>query len=300
MASTPPLQQHPATDGAVRLVAFDLDGTVLDENGSPAPEAMEAARELLQRGVHLASISGRSIRRSLQGLQGYPDVAAAIHVCGYNGAAAIAPERGGRRELLFAVRLAPEALRELAAYAGKRDLNLVYCHCEDTGDGLEEEYRFRWPTGEKLSTIDWEGGGYVLDPDLLERIDSGTYGPPPKMMLFAAAGAQEDTLADLRRRFSGRIYVAWAIPELLEIMSPRVNKGVALKRLAQRLGVDLSQTLAVGDGNNDLPMLQLAGTGLLMSNAADSVRQTAAQIGIRCVPAFAEGGFARAMREHVL
>jgi Cof subfamily protein (haloacid dehalogenase superfamily) len=284
---------------AVRLVAFDLDGTILDERGRPAPGTMDTVRALLGHGIHAVSISGRSIRRSLMGLANDLDVAGAIHVCGYNGAAAIAPERDGARELLFATRLTREVFGELTEYAQEQDLNLACCCCEDSANGLVEEYRFRRHTGGALNAVDWQRAGYVLDPQLVDRIRQGSLGPPPKAMIFAPPGGQEEVLAELRRRFEGRIYTAWAIPGLLEIMAPQVNKGVALELLAQRLGVPLDQTLAIGDGNNDLPMLQRAGTGLLMGNAADSVKDAAHRAGIRAVGAFSDSGFALAVREHV-
>lgn len=284
----------------LRLVAFDLDGTVLDATGRPDPHAMDTVRDLLARGMHLASISGRSIRRSLQALGGHPDIAAAIHICGYNGAAAVAPEHAGRRELLFATRLKQAVLDELTEYTVQWDFNLVYCRCDDSAAGLLEDYRFLRTTGPGLSTADWNGAGYVLDPDLVHRLRRREFGPPPKVMIFAPAAVREKALAHLHRRFAGRIYVAWARPELLEVMAPTVDKGIALQRLARRLGLSLDQTAAIGDGNNDLPMLRRAGIGLLMGDAADGVRQALAGTGVTEVLPFARGGFARAMHDHVL
>lgn len=284
----------------VRLVAFDLDGTVLDDYGIPDPDAMGTVRELLDRGIYVAAISGRSIRRCLQGLSGYAEIAAAIHICGYNGAAAVGPRQNEARELLFTTRLEHAVLEELTEYAAGNGLNLVYCRCEDGPAGLQEEYRFLRETGNSLSTVDWNGAGYVLDPDLITRLRRREFGPPPKLMMFTASGAQNSTLADLSARFAGRIYVAWAIPELLEIMAPDVNKGTALEQLARQLGIDVAQTLAIGDGNNDLPMLRRAGIGLLMGGAPDSVRRSLADSRVREVRPFAQGGFAHAMYEHAL
>ena len=61
--------------------------------------------------------------------------------------------------------------------------------------------------------------------------------------------------------------MAWAVAGRIEIMHPDVNKGAALTAIANHIGSSLNEVMAVGDGNNDLPMLRVAGTGVLMHNA---------------------------------
>jgi len=284
----------------VKLVAFDLDGTVLDPAGQPLPSALDALYALTERGMSIASVSGRSIRRSLQSFAGHAELAAGMYVCGYNGAAGVGPVQHGHRRLLYTRRLTEEILLALVDYAEEQDLNLVYCRCEAGAEGLVEEYRFRQPTNGALAAIDWEGAGYVWDPRLLERLRGGEFSTPPKVMLFADPQRQERILAELQERFGGRIYVAWAVKELLEIMPAGTDKGVALQALAQETGTPLAEIMAIGDGNNDLPMLTRAGLGLLMGSAAPEVRQAIADTAIRLAPPFVEDGFARAVEQYAL
>ncbi|MFH1574192.1 MAG: HAD family hydrolase [Acidobacteriota bacterium] len=284
----------------IDLVAFDLDGTILDHSGRPAPSALTAIRALVERNIPIASVSGRSIRRSLQPLSAHQDFTPRMHVCGYNGAAGVGPLANGHRPLLYARRLPADVLGELVDYTCEQGLNLVYCRCDEESDGLVEEYHFLRDIAGKQTAIDWAGSGYVHDPRLIERIRSNELGPPPKIMLFAEPDRQEQTLAELHERFDGRVYVAWAIRELLEIMPPGVDKGVALQALSQATGVPLERIMAIGDGNNDLPMLQQAGLGLLMGSADPEVRQAIAGTAVRLAHPFAEDGFARAVQEYVL
>ena len=284
----------------ISLVAFDLDGTVLDHSGRPAPSALIAIRALVDRGIPIASISGRSIRRSLQPLSAHQDFTPLMHVCGYNGAVGVGPLANGHRPLLYTRRLPADILGELVDYACERDLNLVYCRCDEKPDGLVEEYRFLHDAAGEQTAIDWTGSGYVHDPQLIDRIRNSELTPPPKIMLFAEPDRQEQTLAELDERFGERIYIAWAVRELLEIMPAKVDKGVALQALSQATGVPLEQIMAIGDGNNDLPMLQKAGLGLLMGSADPEVRKAIAGTAIRLTHPFAEDGFARAVQEHVL
>ncbi|MEW6755221.1 MAG: HAD family hydrolase [Candidatus Latescibacterota bacterium] len=283
----------------VRLVAFDLDGTLLDAAGRPDPTALEVLAEVAARGIAIASVSGRSIRRSLEPLQAHPQLAGRLHVSGYNGGAAVGPRERGCRRLLYAHPLPRPVLRDLLEYADERGLNVVYCRCDAGPDGLTEEYRFlRQPhdeMGRWLAELGW-----VYDPHLLERARAGSLGSPPKVMLATSGHPPARIVEELGERFAGRVYVAWAVTELLEIMHPEVNKGTALLWLSRALGIPPAQVLAVGDGNNDLPMLRQAGQGVLMGNAAADVRRAAAEAGILLGPPFADGGLARIVRQHVL
>jgi hydroxymethylpyrimidine pyrophosphatase-like HAD family hydrolase len=284
----------------IQLVAFDLDGTVLDPAGDPAPSALEALRRLVQQGRRIAAISGRSIRRSLHPFRDYPELIAAAHVCGYNGAAAAGPAVAGRRRLLFSQPLAPAVVDELLAHALAKGLELVYCTCEETPNGLREEYRYQQVPADPAWAAAWQSVGYVRDDHLYTRLAAGELPPPAKVMLFAGTRDPEAVLDQVRHRLGDRVYVAWAARELLEIMAPEVNKGAALRWLASALAVPLHQVLAIGDGNNDLPMLRAAGTGVLMGNAHDDVRQALQGTQVHLAPTFAADGFAATMADRVL
>ena len=75
-----------------------------------------------------------------------------------------------------------------------------------------------------------------------------------------------------------------------------VSKGVALAHLAASLGIAQEHTVAIGDQENDLPMIRWAGLGLAMGNASTAVREEAAAI----LPTVAEGGVAHGIRAYVL
>ena len=82
----------------------------------------------------------------------------------------------------------------------------------------------------------------------------------------------------------------------LEIMAAGVHKGAALRCLAQRLEIPLDEVMAIGDNENDLPMLQVAGLPVAMGNAVESVKQQCAFV----TATNDEDGVARAVRRFVL
>ena len=86
-----------------------------------------------------------------------------------------------------------------------------------------------------------------------------------------------------------------ALMRNLEINAKDANKGSALKALAEDLGVPIAQTMAFGDGTNDLSMLKMAGCGIAMQNAVDIVRRSADLVTGSCD----EDGVAQGIRENL-
>lgn len=84
-------------------------------------------------------------------------------------------------------------------------------------------------------------------------------------------------------------------PEALEIVPPGVNKATGLARVAELLGIPREETIAIGDGENDISMLRWAGLGIAMANAPDNVKAAADVI----APACDEDGAAWAMEKYL-
>ena len=85
----------------------------------------------------------------------------------------------------------------------------------------------------------------------------------------------------LTERFP-QLAVSSAIPENVEINQARANKGEALMALAEHLGLEREQTMAFGDGINDLSMIRAAGVGVAMANSAEEVLQAADRVTASC------------------
>ena len=281
----------------IRLIAFDLDGTMLDENYIMSSATIESLQQLIDRGYTIASISGRSVRRSLEPLCEYPEIAARLYICAYNGAVIVGPEVGGQRTELYEQRLADETFKELMEYVRARDLNIVYCRCDNTTSGFVEEYRFVRATAEISAS--WTGAGFVTDDRLVERILQGEFGAAPKIMVMTGVEERDKTVAELQDRFGDALYLTWPLVDRIEVMHPAVNKGVALQALARITAVPLAQIMALGDGHNDLPMLRQAGVGILMGNAFPAIRAAVESSAIHLGPTLQEEGFTRMVREYV-
>jgi hydroxymethylpyrimidine pyrophosphatase-like HAD family hydrolase len=79
----------------------------------------------------------------------------------------------------------------------------------------------------------------------------------------------------MKERFDGRLYISKSLPYFLEFAHPSVTKGSGLDFLSDRLGVAREQTIAFGDGENDIELVEWAGFGVAVANAHERVLEAA-------------------------
>jgi Cof subfamily protein (haloacid dehalogenase superfamily) len=109
---------------------------------------------------------------------------------------------------------------------------------------------------------------------------------PTKLVVVGEPRALDDLGAELRERFRGRLFIAKSLPYFLEFAHPDVSKGTGLQFVAERLAFAPAETVAFGDGENDLELIDWAGYGVAVANAHDEVLSRADLV---CPPADDEG-----------
>ena len=95
--------------------------------------------------------------------------------------------------------------------------------------------------------------------------------PPTKLVAVDERTRIDELEQRLKPRFAGRLYVSKSLPEFLEFASPDVNKASGLAFLADRLGFSREGTVALGDGENDVELVEWAGFGVAVANAHERV-----------------------------
>jgi Cof subfamily protein (haloacid dehalogenase superfamily) len=91
--------------------------------------------------------------------------------------------------------------------------------------------------------------------------------PPTKLVSVGDPEALDGLEAEMKTRFDGRLYISKSLPFFLEFASPQVTKGTGLAFLAEHLGFAREATVAFGDGENDVELLEWAGYAVAVANA---------------------------------
>ena len=121
-------------------------------------------------------------------------------------------------------------------------------------------------------------------PDLEDEVRRR---PPTKLVLVTSVDDVDAILPGLQQRWAGKLYVVRSQPEYIEFTDVAVSKSGALAWLCERLGVARERVVTLGDGMNDVDMLEWAGLGVAVAEAARPVRDAADLVVPRAdVPAF--------------
>jgi Cof subfamily protein (haloacid dehalogenase superfamily) len=107
--------------------------------------------------------------------------------------------------------------------------------------------------------------------DLLEWLDQ----PPTKLVVIEDPEVLDDLKQRMLVRFDGRLYISKSLPYFLEFASPDVTKAAGLVFLAERVGFSRERTVAFGDGENDVELIDWAGYGVAVANAHERVKEVA-------------------------
>ncbi len=262
-----------------RLVAFDLDGTLLDGEQTLHPRVVEAVASMRERSIVGCLVTGRMYRSALP-------FARRLHfdaplVC-YQGAAVIDPATD---DVLFDDPLPNREALEVADYARREGLHLQLYkndrfYATDLDEYAQLYARIAGVQPVIVSSLDRE----------FESSDS------TKAVIVAQAEIAGKHLPRIQALLGERAYVTRSIPEFIEVMSPRVDKGKALAIVAQSLGIDMREVLAIGDSWNDAPLLRASGFGVAMGSAPPELRAIADAV----VADVAHDGVAEALERFTL
>ena len=249
----------------IRLIAVDVDGTLLDDRKELPAANREALLAASRAGVLVTIASGRMTPR-IEAIESRLGVDCVI--LAYNGGKVVSPRREGR-EVIVHQPVPPDVASELIDYSHDTGLLLNFYH---------EEVLFGRPGGDRDRMIDLytarTGAAYVLEQDY-ERLRGIA---PTKLILLADPPEVERLLEAFRERFAGRAFITRSDPEYLEITAPDVNKGTALRLLARHYDTPLANVMALGDADNDLGLIETAGFGVAVANAHAHVKAAAAAV----------------------
>ena len=175
------------------------------------------------------------------------------------------------------IRFAERRGRTLVAFCGRRIL------CAERDADADQVLAYGEPEPEAVGPM----VAGVVDAEI----------PINKLLMFVPEEDMASTREDAELMFEGDCTITTAVPGMLEFLPLGASKGAAVAKLLKRMGVDPANVLALGDGENDVEMLELAGTSVAMAGSSEKVAAAArGNVGL----SNDEGGVADAIERYVL
>lgn len=260
-------------DGRYRMIAIDLDGTLLSPQGTVTQRARDAIHRALKAGWLICFATGRNFTESSSIIADVGHFSSAVFV----GGAMVIDTRHRvtlHRQLMDPV-LASEVCEVLESL-GHAALAL-----QDTATaGVDYLVTAEIPLNN--ATVQW----MKVTTASIQRVQNlGSYNHEHTVRVGTVAAPQENAKiqVSLAERFGGRIFhQSIAVPafnvEVLEVFDPSVNKWEGILHVARAHGIDPKEIIAIGDDINDLHMIRNAGLGVAMGNAKPQVQAIAKRV----------------------
>ena len=247
----------------IRLLALDIDGTLVGDKLVIGPRTRRAVHAASTRGVAVSLVTGRMVSSAMRFAR---ELELTAPIVGYQGGLIreIPPPDSTRLgRLLVHTPLAAAVARDVLVWTRQHGLDPHVNHLERFILRADD------PRADDYSAF--MGARAELVPDIVEA----TTHPVTKVLAVGEPPLPLELARPARERFAGRADVTISHPRFLEFVAPGVSKGRAIRYLSRRLGVPLGATMAIGDQWNDLEMLAEVGHGAAMPTAPLAVRSVA-------------------------
>lgn len=240
---------------AFKLIAADMDGTLLNDNGMITPCTVAAIMAAVSKGVIFTVSTGRPI----QGVDKYKDLLdLKAPMITYNGAMIV---RSDTHEILFSKMLLYNDAMNILKIGNEMGItmcvwasNRLYCNVYNE---KVEDYK-------KLSDV---------EPILIDDYNALAKGGITKILWYDEVNVIATAQDTLKNIAFEKVTYCTSKPTFLEFFHSEVSKAEAMKIIGEIYDIKRDEMIAIGDGYNDLPMIEFAGMGVAMKNAPEGVKQ---------------------------
>ncbi|MGA2059318.1 MAG: Cof-type HAD-IIB family hydrolase [Thermoguttaceae bacterium] len=263
----------PARSTIYRLLAIDIDGTLVNSRDELTPDTQEALIRAGRAGIQVVLATGRRYSRTLHLVEPL-----GIDVPLITASGALVKDPKDHRTL-HKTTFDPQLLRQILKLIDQGGYDPLLC-ADTFAEGFDFYLvRTKVKTPELQEYLDLNPNDGRIWPNMISD-------PPPDVFLVFTMGTKDQMLIMeqiLHGTLSGRISThVLRSPRyrgfLVEIAPAGVSKWSGVKRLAESLGIEQASICAVGDDVNDIPMIRAAGLGVAMGNALPEVKAAADRV----------------------
>ncbi len=240
-----------------KALFLDIDGTLVGSDRRISRGNLEAIKKGGEHGLYITVATGRNYKGALPVVQ---ELAIQGPVITYGGAM-IVDTRG--EKTLSVHELPPELVTEALELAHSLGLHAQLYQDSTVVFEAENEFTKRYTSALSLP--------FSVTPDIRQRRWSNV----PKVLVYAPPEQEVEMQQRFREAFSGRLEVAGSQPGFIELNHFGCNKGTAILKTAELLGIRPEETAAIGDNTLDLEMIRMAGLGACVEDGQSVVKAVA-------------------------
>ncbi|MFC5701946.1 Cof-type HAD-IIB family hydrolase [Cohnella faecalis] len=241
-----------------RLVAMDLDDTLLNDELKVTDTTRQAMADAIARGVHLTIATGRMYDSARQTAS---QVGLNVPIITYQGSLIKNLLDG---EVLYERSVPPAAAEKLYQYCLAHGLHLQTYIDDKLYTPEENDKLFSYVKQSNIPyTVESDFGKLVSNPK------------QTKLLIIDEPAKLDAMIPELRELLGPEVHVTKSKPNYLEFMHHEGTKGHALRFLAKHFDIPIEETIAMGDAMNDHEMVEAAGLGVAMANAVPALKEIA-------------------------
>lgn len=272
----------------IKMIGFDLDGTLLNSNKEISDYTRDVMREAVEQGVIILPATGRPLTGIPKPVMALPGIRYAVTA---NGARVVdVQEDKVLHEALLPYEKGKELLEIFAKYDTYREVYYEgFGYATADMEERIEEYMSIKPMIEYMRTT------RRRVPDVEAMFHEKKMAVDKLQALFRDTETRDLAMKEVKEKVQG-VAVTSALGNNIEANGEDAQKGIALLKLGEILGIKKDEIMAFGDGSNDMDMIRRVGFGVAMENGIDEIKEAADYITVTND----EHGVAKAIEKFVL
>lgn len=246
----------------IKLIAIDMDGTLLNESHLITEKVKTALHEAIEAGIKIVLCTGRPLKAIYPYLEELELSQEEDYVISLNGTLV---QKTNTQEIVYSHTLSHEDVAKLEGLR-RKDLEISFSYFN------EKDYYY---TGKQTEILQYDADLLGMELNYLPAKDIPDDMTIYKAMFVAESEVLDQFIPQVPEFIYQDYYPIRSLSYVFEVLPKQANKGAALLGLAKKLGFAKEEIMAIGDGANDIDMIEAAGESVAMGNATEEIKKAA-------------------------